>query len=227
MCSPRPGPGARTGSPGVRPSLIGTPSSLTGSLDAGLGELHHHLPRGTSSDSRTSSRSSTGSRQQSCSEANCPPLLARALREDLCHRAVRVGARRVEGVVQQVLSPDAPAPGAPELGLERAQGDVPVGALVRSVAGQRTGELESGPGAAPDPPRTPPPPPARATTARRRTSSSPRAGPVPSARARAAQSGSRSRAISAPPPMSAIWPAAWTGGPSASPVRPSSPFRPR
>ena len=34
-------------------------------------------------------------------------------------------------------------------------------------------------------------------------------------------------AISAPPPMSAIWPAGWTGGPSRSPVRPSSPTRPR
>ena len=34
-------------------------------------------------------------------------------------------------------------------------------------------------------------------------------------------------AISAPPPMSAIWPAACTGSPSGEPVRPSSPTSPR
>ena len=42
----------------------------------------------TSSESSASSRSSTGSRQQSCSEANCLPLVARALDEDALHLGV-------------------------------------------------------------------------------------------------------------------------------------------
>ena len=86
--------------------------------------------------------SSTGSRQQSCSEANVAPLLAGAAGEDLAHRAMRVRARRVEGVVEQVLAPDALAPGPPELRLERAQRHVAVGAAVRPVARERAGQLE-------------------------------------------------------------------------------------
>ena len=34
-------------------------------------------------------------------------------------------------------------------------------------------------------------------------------------------------AISAPPPMSAIWPPDWTGGPSGAPVSPSRPLSAR
>src|ERR671917_417029 len=70
------------------------------------------------------------------------PLLARALQEDPLDLGVRVGARRLELVLDQVLAADSPAPRLPELRLERAERDVAVRARVGAVAEDRAGQLE-------------------------------------------------------------------------------------
>ena len=53
-----------------------------------------------------------------------------------------VGSGRVKRVVDEVLTTDAETPRSPELRLERAEGDVAVGAPVRPVARERAGELQ-------------------------------------------------------------------------------------
>src|SRR5262249_26552901 len=55
---------------------------------------------------------------------------------------MRVRARRVELVTEQVLAPDPLTPGLPELRLQRAYRNIAVGALIRAIAGESSGELE-------------------------------------------------------------------------------------
>ena len=70
------------------------------------------------------------------------PLVARPLREDRLDRALRLAARRVEVALDQVLAPDAAAERLPELGLQRAERHVAVGAAVGAVTHEPAGELE-------------------------------------------------------------------------------------
>src|SRR5581483_4133823 len=70
VCSPSPGPGARTGSAGVRASLKGGPSSRTGLATPGWSSSTTRSRAATCSEARASPISRTGSRQQSCSAAN-------------------------------------------------------------------------------------------------------------------------------------------------------------
>ena len=167
--------------------------------------------------------SSTGSRQQSCSEANGSTRrgFARGRRARPRHGRP---TRPLELFLHEVLAPDALAPRLPELRLERAERDPAVPARVRPVTDQPAGEREP---------------------------AAPRHGPVgevlrghhrePCERAvehrhvheLASPERSRSRsaamipnaAMSAPPPRSAIWPADCTGGPSGSPREPEQPVQ--
>ena len=227
MSCPSAGPGARAGSPGVRESLIGTPSRRTGRSAPGWSISTTMSRARTSSESSASSRSSTGSRQQSCSPANARPLVARPLREDRLDLALRLAARSGRGGARS-------GPRARRRGRTPARTSAPARRASRSR--RRSGRAGN-------------------TTSPPASSSPPRCGVTPSASIRAATIAShdsapsaietstswpspetsRSRsatriptaAISAPPPRSAIWPAAWTGGPSRSPVSPSSPTSPR
>ena len=63
------------------------------------------------------------------------PLLTGPRGEDLGDGAVRVGAGRVERMIDEVLAADTETPGAPELRLERAERDVAV--RRRRTAGSR------------------------------------------------------------------------------------------
>jgi hypothetical protein len=70
------------------------------------------------------------------------PLLPRALEEDALDLGVRVRARGVELPLDQVLAPDAVAPGLPELGLQRTQGHPAITAGVGPVADEPARQLE-------------------------------------------------------------------------------------
>ena len=71
------------------------------------------------------------------------PLRARALGEDRLDAAVGVGADGVELALGELRPADALAPCAPELRLQRAEGDPAVGAAVGAVAEQPAGELDA------------------------------------------------------------------------------------
>ena len=135
-------------------------------------------------------------------------------------------SRALELALDQVLAPDAHAPVAPELRLQRAERDLAVGAGVGPVADDPAGRAAArrAAGTAPSQRYWP------ATIASH--DSAPSAIETstnwPSPERSRSRSAARipNAAISAPPPRSAIWPAAWIGGPSASPVRPSRPMQP-
>ena len=139
MCSPKAGAG-RVGSPGVRLSLIGTPSWRTGPK-RGLVDLDHHLPR--PDQLRVERLVDVEDRLDAAVVlvVEGSPLLARAAPEDLGDLAPAVRARRVELALDQVGPLDTVAEGGPELRLERAAADPAVGRLVGHVAGEAAGEL--------------------------------------------------------------------------------------
>ncbi len=130
---------------------------------------------------------------------------------------VGIRAGPLELLLDQVLTPDAGAPRPPELRLERTERDPAVLARVWPVTDQLAGELE--PTALRHLPLAKYPP---------ATSASHESAPSAIEMSTSCPSPERSRsrtaartpiaAISAPPPMSAIWPAACIGGPPASPV---------
>ena len=70
------------------------------------------------------------------------PLLAGAPREDPLTAAWASEPGASNWLLHQVLAPDALAPGLPELGLQRAQRDIAVGARVGPVADVAPGERE-------------------------------------------------------------------------------------
>ena len=228
MCSPSPGPGARAGSPGVRLSLIGAPSRRTGSRGAGLLELDHHLPGArparTPAPRRGRAPAPGSSRARRRTLATAPGCARR--RSPATARCVSDPGGS-NAPAEQVLAPHAPAERVPELRLERAERHVAVGALVGPVAGQRAGQRQL----------APPRPaadrerlgghqrqPRQRAVEHRAVDELPLAGALalaqrdedpdqrPSARRRR---GRRSGRRTAP------------GGPSAEPVRPSRPLRPR
>ena len=90
--------------------------------------------RSTSSSSSASSSSSTGSRQQSCSAANASHSARVRAAKIASTSLVRVASRALELALDQVLAPDARAPVAPELRLQRAERHLAVGAGVGPVA---------------------------------------------------------------------------------------------
>ena len=171
MCSPSAGPGARVGSPGVRLSLIGTPSSRTGAAlpavrarrpSPALRPARSRAPR------RGRARAPGSSRARRRTRATAPGCARRRSRSRRDARPSR--ADRTACSIRSSRS-DAAAERRPELRLERAQRDVAVGAAVRAVAGERAGELELAAARPAGPSQAPPRPPSPATTARRRTSS--------------------------------------------------------
>ena len=200
----------------MRESLTGTPSCRTGAGRAWLVELDDHLARAHERgverllelEHRLQAAVVLGRERR--------PLRARAGGEDRLDLAVGRGRRRVELALEQVLAPDARAPRRPELRLERAEGHVPPSAQrVGAVAEQGAAEHDL--------------PAARAAPAARRArraatiasqDSAPSAIETSTSWPSPERSRSRSAAripnaaISAPPPRSAIWPAACTGGPS-------------
>ena len=227
MCSPSAGPGARAGSPGVALSLTGTPSSRTVSVAPGC------------SCSTTISRARTSSELERLVEVEHRlqaavvlagerlPLRARALHEDRLHLAVRVGAGRARTAARS-------GPRGRRRDTTPARTSAP--ARRASPSRRRTGtggSRRASPrargrrAAAPCPRRSSArrPSPARTATPSAIETSTTWPSPVASRWRSAARI--PNAAISAPPPMSAIWPAAWIGGPSGSPVSPSSPTRPR
>ena len=226
VCSPSPGPGRRR-PPGVRDSFTGTPE-LPHPVGAGLVELHHHLAR--AHELRVERLVEVEHRLEAAVviRGELAPLLARALEEDPLHLGVRLRARRLELLLDQVLAPDAAAPRLPELRLERAERDPAVLAGVRPVADEPARRARASP---------------RSGTCRRRSSapatiasqdSAPSAIETSTSWPSPERSRSRSAArmpnaaISAPPPMSAIWPAGLDRrAVRARPSAPSSPTRPR
>ena len=227
MCSPRTGPGRRFGSPGVRDILTGTPSSLH-VLGPGLVELDDHLAlldqvgfeRLAEVEHRLEAAVVVGGELR--------PLGAGPLLEDLLDLGVGLRAGRIEGVARSRSGAlDPLAERRPELGLERAEGDVAVLAGVGAVTDEAAGEALA----------------RRASARCRRRSTAAAAIAIQASEPSVIETStnwpsperSRSRsaamipnaAISPPPPRSAIWPPDWTGGPSGSPERPSTPFSPR
>ena len=189
---PSAGPGP-AGAPGVRDSLTGTPSRRTPSVP-GWSISHDHLAR--AHQLRVERLVEAEHRLQAAvvlrRRTPCHSSRVRS-REQRLHLGVRVRARALELLLDQVLAPDPAAPRLPELRLERAERDPAVLALVRPVTDQAPGQLEPAalrrlrlrPGSAP--------PPAPARPASRRTSTRPPAGPRRCARARAAPPGCRTR----------------------------------
>ena len=187
----RAGPPRRT-APGVAESLTGNPSPRTAPAPGCSKDSTISRAR-TSSESSASSSSSTGSRQQSCSAAKAShsARVRRAKIDSTSAWAAEPGGSNWR--LDEVLAPDARAPRAPELRLERPERDPAVGAPVGPVAEERPAELLVAPPrplpGGEDAARRPWP----ATTARRRTSRRRRAGPRPCGRGGAAPSGSRRR----------------------------------
>ena len=176
----------------MRDIFTGTPSCLTPDVPGWSSSTTISRAR-TSSESSASSRSRTGSRQQSCCGRELAPLIAGALEEHALDLGVRLGARRLELLLDQVLAPDALAPRLEELRLERAERDPAVLARVRPVADEPAREVELAALRAPGRRRSSAPRPSRAMRARRRPSTRRRAAPRRSARARGARRAPRTR----------------------------------
>src|SRR5947209_4851790 len=115
--------------------LEGRSEEPDGPLSSRLDQLDNHLPR--AHEVRGQRLVEIEHRLQAAVVlgGKLLPLGARARGEDLTDGAMRLRARRIEGVVDEILAVYAPAELGPELRLERAQRHVAVGATVGPVAG--------------------------------------------------------------------------------------------
>ena len=125
-------------------SLTGIPSWRTGPLGARLLDLDNHLARAARAPNESaSSSSSTGSRQQSCCAANASHSAPGCALEDLLDLPRAPPSPVARTAARSGPRARRPAEGLPELGLERAQRDPAVGALIRPVTDSGAGQGSS------------------------------------------------------------------------------------
>jgi hypothetical protein len=134
--------GARALGPSGAPGELDRHAELAHRPGSGLLDLHHHVAR--ADELRRERLVELEDRLEAAVvlRSERPPLLARSLEEDPLHLGVGARTGRVELALDQVLAAHPAAELLPELGLERAEGHVPVAAGVRPVADDPARQLE-------------------------------------------------------------------------------------